>query len=52
MEFIYISSYRAFFIVFDSEKDSQTDNPLTLQGKTLVTMVANTKNDTTCLQCL
>ena len=29
--------------VFDSEKDSQTDNPLTLLGKTLVTMVANTE---------
>ena len=34
MEFICISSYRGvFFIVFDSEKDSQTYNPLTLQGK-------------------
>ena len=51
MKFIYISSpYRAVFIVFDSEKDSQTDNLLTLQGKSLVTMIDNTKNDTRCLQ--
>ena len=39
-----------FSLFFDSEIDSQTDKPLTVQGKTLITMAANTNNDTTCIQ--
>ena len=46
MEFIYISSYRAVFSLFlIRKKILKLINPQTFQGKTLVTMVANTKND-------
>ena len=47
MEFIYISSYRAVFSLFlIRKKILKLINPQTLQQKTLVTMVANTRNDT------
>ena len=48
MEFIYISSYRAFLPLFLIWKKI-LKLLIHLQGKILV---ANTKNDTTCLQCL